>query len=109
MLRTALLLIPLIALAACGASRDPYKPVASSQLHFCDNNEQMVLSLGHNSPQAALNYHGRVYNLSRIESDADGEAFSDGIYTLYYHDEKGGVLERHQLPLLTGCHPAGKD
>ncbi len=108
MQKIAPLVVTLLVLSACGASRDPYAPVASSQLHFCDNNEQMVLSLGDNSPQAALNYHGRVHNLTRIDSDADGEAFSDGIYTLYYDKERGGVLERHELPLLTGCFPAKK-
>ncbi len=102
-IRNALALLSLGLLAACAADHDPYKPVSSAQLHYCDNNEQIMISIADNARQAALGFHGRTMVLPHIDTRVDAQAFSDGLFTFYYDEEKGGVLERDGFPILTGC------
>jgi hypothetical protein len=88
-------------LTAC-STPDPMSPTSGNDLHLCDNNEQVIISLSDKGDYAGLVAHGKNIILPRIESEADAAVFENEIYTLYY--EMGtGVLERDGTPYLVGC------
>lgn len=88
-------------ISAC-ASHDPFKPLAASDLYFCDHNRQIILSIRDKAEVAAFSYAGKTYMLDRAEKNVDAETFSDGVYTLYYDDGEAAI-EKDGIPLLSGC------
>lgn len=89
-------------LSAC-ASTDHFNPTTADNTYFCDNARQMTIFIGDRSNDALIQYEGRTIDLKRIETN-EGLAFTNNIYTLFYDpDERLAVLERENVPLLTGC------
>ena len=100
--RYIMALSTIIILSGC-QSADPYNPTASNNLFFCDNARQMAISIGDMSNEALVQFEGNNIAMTRIEANR-GIAFTNNIYTLYFDpDERLAVLERDNVPILTGC------
>ena len=91
------ILILFVFLSAC-SGRDPFSPFASSQTYFCDQNRQLVLSLGDQGKSAAIAFDGRNITLSRVTDDR----YTNSIYTLYIDGDRI-VVEREGVPVFTDC------
>ncbi|MAM35053.1 MAG: hypothetical protein CMH28_08270 [Micavibrio sp.] len=85
----------------CGIDDPVYVvPSMSNTQYYCDQNRQMVMSLGVNNPNAVVLYDGNTIHLQRdlIEPNI----YRNGTYTLF-SQEGFATLEREGVPLLTNC------
>ncbi|MAQ71492.1 MAG: hypothetical protein CL565_04780 [Alphaproteobacteria bacterium] len=85
----------------CGMNDPVYVvPSMSNTQYYCDQNRQMVMSLGVNNANAVVLYDGNTIHLQRdlIESNI----YRNNTYTLFAQ-EGFATLEREGVPLLTNC------